>query len=231
MNPINSPGAHALYLKVMLVTGCCGIAAAIAFVLLVDPYGLYGIVERAGFNAVKPGLTRYQNEIKVTRAIGFKPDIVLLGNSRAEIGFDPESPALIRAGGNVYNLSIPGTGIDIARGQFAYLVGAGIRPKTAILSLDFLDFVARKRDRPRENSEAPSNSEGARREHPVDRWFWRIDSLFSLTSVRDGLRTLALAHWPEAETLSRAASIPCANTAARVPAWFRRVGGGLDTLR
>jgi hypothetical protein len=173
-----------------------GIALVCATVVLVDPYGLYDVVRYSGVNQVKPGLTRYQEAIKLTHAAALRPQTVILGNSRAEIGFDPESPVLQHAGGPVYNLAIPGTGLRSSSAELAHLHALGIEPRQVIVGLEFLDFVV--------SAEAPPAPLSAMslEPHPMTGTFWRVDTLFSLTSLKDALRTLRIQHDGEAATMT-----------------------------
>jgi hypothetical protein len=172
-----------------------GIAAIIVFVGAVDPYGLYGLVNRPNFNAVKPALNRYQAEIKQDHAARLQPRFVILGNSRAEIGFDPKAPVFATAQGSGYNLAIPGTGLSASARQFAQLVESGVKPQTAILGVEFIDFLSAAAARPARvaaNPTAPAR----------DPKFWRFDALFSLASVMDAIRTLQIQHNGEAAVIS-----------------------------
>jgi hypothetical protein len=169
-----------------------GIGAVMAFVVLVDPYGLYGFVGPTRFNTVKPGLSRYQAEIKQIRAQRINPDFVILGNSRAEIGFDPKATALKAAGARGYNLAIPGVGIDTSMRQMSQLQAAGVTPKTVILGVEFLDFVR--------NRAVPSAPGATQAAVPAGPSFWQFDALFSLASVKDAIRTLRIQHDDEAIT-------------------------------
>jgi len=188
------------YLRWLAVTALLGIVAALATIVVVDPYGLYDVANAAGFNRVKPRPARYQNEIKLTRASRVRADALILGNSRAEIGFDPEARAFSRAGMSAYNLAIPGSTISTARRQLAYLDRVDAAPKAVLIGLDFLDFVGTSS--PTDARTAQHPTEG--RDHPVERLGWRVDSLFSLTSLNDALRTLRVQHDPDAEvTTSR----------------------------
>ena len=174
-----------------LVLGA-GIAAVMAFVVVVDPYGLYDLVGSTGFNAVKPGLSRYQAEIKQVRAQRMNPDFVILGNSRAEIGFDPQASAFRAAGGRGYNLAIPGSGIDTSMRQMAQLQAAGITPKTVILGVEFLDFLR--------NTATPPAAVAKPAVVPTGPSYWQFDTLFSLASVKDAIRTLRIQNDDEAIT-------------------------------
>ena len=187
-----SPFKSYLITLALLLAG--GVLLVGAFVAIVDPYGLYGVVQRANFNAVKPGLSRYQSQIKLAHALRRQPQFVILGNSRAEIGFDPRASALSALGAG-YNLAIPGTGLATAASQFAQLRQAGVRPRTVIVGMEFIDFL---------NPAVPPVASPAvvAASPPQSRAGWRFDSLFSLASVKDAVHTLRIQHDGEAATLS-----------------------------
>lgn len=190
----DTPPDFARFLAVFALALGSGIAAVVAFVAVVDPYGLYRLVGPAGFNAVKPALSRYHEEIKLARARQVNPDFVILGNSRAEIGFDPKAAGLRAAGGRGYNLAIPGTGIDTSARQLLQLRAAGVTPKTVILGVEFLDFLRSAAPPPA----APAATSAAVPARPA---YWQFDALFSLASVNDSIRTLRIQHDEEAATL------------------------------
>ena len=187
-----SPFKSYLITLALLLAG--GVLLVGAFVAIVDPYGLYGIVQRANFNAVKPGLSRFQNQIKLAHALRRQPRFVILGNSRAEIGFDPRASALSALGAG-YNLAIPGTGLATAASQFAQLRQAGVRPRTVIIGMEFIDFL---------NPAVPpvARPAVAAASPPQSRACWRFDTLFSLASLKDAVHTLRIQHDGEAATLS-----------------------------
>jgi hypothetical protein len=189
-----STSSSSIFLRGFATSLMTGIAMMIAFVAILDPYDQYRLVILPGFNLVKPSLTRYQNEIKLTHAAEIRPDALIYGNSRAEIGFDPEAPVFIRHGLSAYNLAIPGTGILNARSQAEYLHQVGIKPKVVIVGVEFLDFLEIQR--------AAVASPHPVTEHPVTQWFWRFDILFSLASLKDAIRTLYLQHDNEGETMT-----------------------------
>ena len=185
------------YLATLALVLASGALLVGVFVAIVDPYGLYGIVWRADFNAVKPGLSRYQSQIKQEHAQRLRPQLIILGNSRAEIGFDPRARALAAHGAG-YNLAIPGTGLATSASQFAQLLRAGVQPRTVIMGMEFIDFL---------------NPAAAQEKHPapaaapapapaLGRAFWRVDTLFSLASLQDAVHTLRIQHDGEAATMS-----------------------------
>ncbi len=191
---------HARYLRRLAALLGTAIVAALALVVLADPYALHGLPVIKGFNAIKPYPQRHQNEIKLTRAERGAAEVIIAGNSRAEIGFDP----LVAAGslpdakpGSAYSLALPGSGIATARGQFEYLERRAHMPRRIILGLEFLDFI--HAGTPRRTAATTS---AAPREHPAERLFWRFDSLFSLASLRDAARTPLLQRAADPETLT-----------------------------
>lgn len=195
------------YLRRLLLLPALGACAVMGLVWLIDPYGLYGHAGgRAGWNAVKPALSRYQDEIKLSHALVQAPAVVILGNSRAEIGLDPDGPALaalrVERRMPAYNLAISGSGIAVAHGQLDYLVRTGRPPRMVIVGVEFLDFI----DAPERLTAAPPAPRPGRApsvpRHPVEARFWRFDSLFSLTALEDALRTLRIQHAEDAETMT-----------------------------
>ncbi|WP_332875964.1 hypothetical protein [Massilia sp. S19_KUP03_FR1] len=175
----------------------CGCAAVTTLVIAVDPYGLYGVVGPGRFSTVKPALNRYQEQIKQVRAVQARPNFVILGNSRAEIGLDPKASAFQAVGGQGYNLAIAGTGIGTSVRQLAQLQAAGIEPKTVIIGVEFLDFLP-SATAPPVVSALPEPAPAAVPSGPV---FWQFDALFSLASVKEALRTLRIQHDEEAATI------------------------------
>ena len=184
------------YLPAFTAFLSAGALATCALVVIVDPYGLYGLVHRPGFNAVKPGLSRYQVQIKHQHALRLRPRVLILGNSRAEIGFDPAAPAFAAARGAVYNLAIPGTGLGTSASQLTHLLAAGVQPRTVILGVEFMDFL--------ELPSAPGSTVAAT---PAGAPFWQFDALFSLASVRMRCIRCASSMMRKAPACRRTASI------------------------
>lgn len=183
-----SKNAYGRYLRHFTVLLAGGASLIAAIVLLVDPYNLYGLVDIAHFNAVKPGLTRYQSEIKVAQARRASPQFVIFGNSRVEIGFDPASPAFGDMAGHGYNLGVPGARLDVAVRQFKQLQQGGVSPPLIILGAEFIDSLKPVTALPKDALVVPADAPPS----------WRLDVLFSLTSMVDVLRTLRAQHHGDA---------------------------------
>ena len=169
------------FLTIGSIVVAAGVVASVALVAVIDPYRLYGMKEMAGINQVKPLPTRYQNQIKMHGALKHGADTFILGNSRAELGLNPEHGAL---GSSAFNLALAGTSMNTAREQLEQLQAEGIKPKRLIVGVEFLDFLVDP-NRPRPLREPKPKS-------PFDELAWQADSLFSIDSLADSLKTLRL---------------------------------------
>jgi hypothetical protein len=179
------------------VAGAC-LAVAAAINLAVDPYGFYRWIDAAGFNAVKPRAGQQAMRNKVYGVVANRPDIVVLGNSRAEIGFDPRSAAWPR-GAIVYNAGVPGTGMQNVAALFELAVAQG-NLKAALIGLDFADFLSTADDAVAHRSPpAPSRATAldlAARTHDA------VIGVLSSDALADSLLTLASQRDPYAATIT-----------------------------
>lgn len=111
------PAARYLWTWVVLTLTLLGAVAAVN--LIVDPYGLFRIVDVPGFNRIKSQAGERAAVFKRAGVARIQPTTVILGNSRAEIGFDPDSPAWPEHARPVFNLALPGAGVAAVAGEFA----------------------------------------------------------------------------------------------------------------
>lgn len=172
-----------------------GVFLSVALVVMVDPYRLYGLLDVHGFNHVKPRPERFQEQIKLTGARMLHANALIMGNSRAEIGFNPDYPFFSEHGLAAYNLAVPGTKIQTPGRQLDYLYGAGHNPSIIILGLDFLDFLV-------DPSAATFASAPEKAKTHVDNLKWQFDAAFSLSSVADAVTTLGIQRRADAKTIS-----------------------------
>ena len=134
-----SARTYVLYFYGMLALALSLIAL---FNVVVDPYGLYRLVEVKGFNQQKEGV---RNKIRYVKALELplrKPKTVIIGSSRVHDAMNPQHPLLTDpAYVPVYNL-----GIDMNRihESLQYLKHAltNSEVKRVILGLDFFMFNA-----------------------------------------------------------------------------------------
>jgi hypothetical protein len=186
------------FLKWLTFSAVFGVVLIVFFVFFIDPYNLYGLFKCSGVNAVKPVLPRYVEEIKLTQAIKLKPDTLIFGNSRAEIGLDPEATAFSSRGYAAYNMAIRGASMASSLRQLDYILQKGIKPKRIIIGIDFVDFMNASGAVGLDNQQmAPENTD-----FPSEKLFWRFDSLFSMSSVKDSINTLFIQNDGEAAIMT-----------------------------
>lgn len=167
-----------------------GILLVLAFVAVIDPYSLHRLVELHDFNAVKPRPERHLAEIKLARARAVQPQVFLMGNSRIDVGIDPDTRALA---GAAYNLALPGTGVAAARHQWETLHRNGVRPASMLLGVEFFDFLIDPAAGDTPDQVLPGGLASLR---------WQLDTRFSLDALLDAARTLLIQRDPYAATMS-----------------------------
>ena len=115
------------------------LAATTLIIVVVDPYRVFDWVDMAGFNARKPRAMEQAYLNKVAALASIRPERIIVGNSRAQVGLDPESgqwrDSLI-----TYNAALAGTGPGTSLSFMRAARVAG-RLREAVIGLDFLDFL------------------------------------------------------------------------------------------
>ncbi len=196
--PTTQPPSTPPYRRFLLQLGLLTIAGAVAasaLIVAIDPYGLYRLAERPGFNVVKPQLKRYQKEIKIELARAAGADAFIVGNSRAEIGFNPEHPAFASNTRSTFNLALAGSRLASARSQLATLRASGQRARKLVVGVDFLDFLVDPRAPARASAPAPAHDRLADLQ-------WRLDAAFSIDSLTDALATVRLQRLADPESMT-----------------------------
>src|SRR5216683_2452630 len=116
------------------------VCLAVVLGVAVDPYRVYGTAGVPGWTAVKPRIYNQASLAKTYQLERVGPRTLLLGNSRVEIGLDPESSRWPAEAHPVFNAALAGTNLrtslDMLRDAFA-----AHPPETVLLGLDFLDFL------------------------------------------------------------------------------------------
>lgn len=114
-----------------------------AFNAVVDPFGVYRLIEIKGFNDVKAGQGSQARMAKAGAVRVFKPKAVILGDSRAEYGINPEHLAWKTR--PVYNLGISGANAYEIMRYFQH--AHGIQPlQQVVYILDFKQFNAYRKN-------------------------------------------------------------------------------------
>jgi hypothetical protein len=176
------------------------LANVLIFNLVVDPYGLFPIVEVGGLNRIKSQASERAPLFKRTAVQRAQPTAVILGNSRAEIGFDPESPAWPSSARPVFNLALPGAGISAVAAEFGQALKS-TAPRLVFVGLDFVDF--RIDPASRETFTLPAaRGDGLA---PVRE---RIAALLTMNALADSLATIKAQHDPYPTSLTAAGFNP-----------------------
>src|SRR5690349_475544 len=81
-------------------------AGVVAVIIAVDPYYVFATRALAHWNELKPRAYQQVGMTKEYQLERIAPRILILGNSRSEIGLDPESPIWPANGRPVFNASI-----------------------------------------------------------------------------------------------------------------------------
>ena len=182
------------YLSV-LTWSCVALSAlVIAFNVVIDPYGYFRLVTIPGINVKKPRPDVDMVAIKTAGVHAVKPDALILGNSRAELGFDPEHPGFLKRGLTAYNYSIPGSDLEMAWRQLGGN-GASPKPRLVVLGLDFQDFLI--------DPEAKS----VEYREPVPQSAWtslrnQLKAVYTLSALVDSITTVLIQSRPYAATLT-----------------------------
>lgn len=170
---------------------------AIGLCVAVDPYRMYGTPVLPGWTELKPQIYDQIDLAATYQLERVRPITLLLGNSRVEVGINPESPHWPAAAQPVFNGALPGrdlrTAVDMLRQAIAVHV-----PKTVIVGLDILDFL--QKPDPLPPPQAPIGPEERRllvdrngKPNPARRLqVWRDRGATTLTvdAVGDSLATL-----------------------------------------
>jgi hypothetical protein len=132
------------YALLLLATLAVAMAAVGAAVWTVDPYAVLHDGLWPGFNALKPEIDRRAELWKAELLARERPQVAILGNSRAEVGFDTGHPAF--AGRRVVDAAL--TGASLA--EIERLFQQALRDpalERVVVSID-LDSLTETRIRP-----------------------------------------------------------------------------------
>ncbi len=123
-------------------------------------------------------------DIKLIAGARYQPTALILGNSRADVGFDPSHPVFAAHHLRAYNAAVPGSGLDYSVGAFRrFTAKADVR--FAVVGIDFLDFLYSPDDAG--SAVPPVDSTPSRT---------RLLALFSTTALLDSIRTVVIQREP-----------------------------------
>ncbi len=156
------------------------------FNFVIDPYGLR-VPRWQGINELKHRPNRVIDDIKLASALRQEANALILGNSRADIGFDPRHAGMRQSALRPFNLAVPGSGLETAVRQLETLLAVGVSPRLVVVGIDFMDFL---NDKP---------SAAASKVDRMQDWQGRelhlnLESLFTLTALDESIATLQAQH-------------------------------------
>lgn len=168
--------AYRAWLVLVAVLTAALSAAAMLFNMVVDPWCLLDATRIPGINARKTRVEYFDRLYKAFAIGRVRPEVVILGSSRAEAAFRPEHPALARLGRG-FNLALPNASIVEMRCYFDSARRAGT-VRGAVVVLDLIAFGAANA------SDCPRDLEIARSPLRASAVF------FSMSMLLDGVRTI-----------------------------------------
>lgn len=191
--------------------------------VVTDPYGLYRIIDAEGFNKIKPAASNQGAMAKAYQAIRMQPRALILGNSRAEMGFDPAHPAWPDATRPVLNLALPGTGTGTTEEYLQHVIinaemNSTPMPEMLIWGIDLIDFLVDENSshKPHKNAFQDSRLFGyADNKSKYRKWLIRskdyLQSTFTLAALLDSIETLTSQKNPYATNLTSQGFNPMQN--------------------
>ena len=99
------------YLRILVVTAALLMSGVVITNLIVNPFAVFQTPEFAGINARKTEFFKHIRLVKAYQLRNVRPDVILAGNSRVDMAFDPQHPALTRYAGKAYNSALAGATI------------------------------------------------------------------------------------------------------------------------
>jgi hypothetical protein len=173
-------------------------ALAILTVLLavaVDPYWMWNMHPVSGLTAMKPRVFHHYVLSKTYLLERQTPKTLLLGNSRVEVGLDPDSPMWPEAAKPVFNAALSAYDLSASLAMLRETF-ATHAPETIIVGVDFPDFLSTAEGPPKtDQSEAearlPIGADG--KPNPKRSWqVWkdRFATTLNVDALLDSLLTL-----------------------------------------
>ena len=194
--------ATALTTFLLLSLGC------IALAVLADPYRMFGTPAIAGLNVLKPRVYERADLAKTYQLERIKPRTVLLGNSRTEIGFDPQSHVWPANWQPVFNAGLSGRSLFIASRMLQEAIAVG-PVKNVILQVDFPDFLTGPTAsnipvQPRESERRllVTRSGAANPDRSLEVWRDRLATTLTIDALADSFRTFLNQRSAATETMT-----------------------------
>ncbi|TQF00127.1 MAG: hypothetical protein FKY71_05110 [Spiribacter salinus] len=129
------------YLSRLLILFTAALAALMAWNLVVDPYGVWRVVEVAGFNDAKSERRDQNYLFKAVDLARPQSGVLLLGSSRVAFGLSPEVAEALEGGGSrAYNAALTGGHMAALEAYVDHALGNGAPVHTVVWGVDFFAF-------------------------------------------------------------------------------------------
>ena len=130
--------------------------AIATFNWLIDPFGMYWSPQLENINAVKPKAGTRSRITKAYQLEKISPQVLIVGNSRVEMGIDPKSELF--SGLSVYNQGMPGATLGMQVDYAIDAISENDSIEQILVGVDFLDFLIHKQKVTADNELAPISS-------------------------------------------------------------------------
>jgi len=188
------------YCRSLLLISTISACLAAAINLLVDPYDIFGNERIPHFNLLKPAAIERTRVFKPYQAERLAPKTVIGGNSRPEMGINPESHCWEVSEQPVYNSGIPGASFYLQSLFALHAITSGDGNKI-FMGIDFNDFLIDASTNHRNARGQIEFSENELRltpeltgasdfDHLRQRSIDRLTALFSLNALFDSVVTV-----------------------------------------
>jgi hypothetical protein len=141
---------------------------------IVDPFDVYRVVRKEGFNACKPTYEHYARLAKIIQVEKYPKPGLALGSSRTQYGIDMSHP--LWEGKDGWNLAVNGANMYVVRRFFEH--AAAVAPlKKVVIGLDFYMFNSYKYQGLDDDSYLAIDKTGH-----LNRWRWLRQYVLTLGS-------------------------------------------------
>jgi hypothetical protein len=127
------------FLLTWVATALAAVLVVAAFNIVADPYLFFGTPGLPGLTVLKPRMYQQVQMAKTYQLERIKPRTLLLGNSRVEIGLDPESLKWPEGYKPIFNAAFAGRNLFTAVYMLREALAVSVL-KTIVVGLDFQDF-------------------------------------------------------------------------------------------
>jgi hypothetical protein len=183
------------YLAIATMTVAALSLGTILLTVAVDPYRMYGTPTIPSLTEMKPLAYRHSDFVKEYLLERMRPRTLLLGNSRVEIGLDPESPLWPADDRPVFNAAESGRDLAIALVRLRHAMEIA-PPRVVVVAMDFPDFlepgdIRSNREPEREATRLPLNQEGRpNMQRDIQLWKDRLATTLTIDAVIDSFATM-----------------------------------------